>query len=129
MNVNKNVNHVRAGAPLLSGLLYASVWLAAGALLMSLLLYYGGLKESGLPAGALGLHGISTFAGGFVSGKRSGHKGWYFGGALGLLYGLLVLIVSFLAADAALSGRTAVLMLIAALSGAFGGMIGVNWKK
>ncbi|WP_148505268.1 TIGR04086 family membrane protein [Paenibacillus beijingensis] len=129
MNANKNVNHVRAGSPLLSGLLYASVWLAAGAVLLSLLLHYGGLKEDGLPAGALGIHGISTLAGGFVSGKRSGFKGWYYGGALGLIYGLLVLIISFLAADAALSSRTALLLLIAALAGSFGGMIGVNWKK
>ncbi|MGN7453242.1 TIGR04086 family membrane protein [Paenibacillus pasadenensis] len=129
MNPIKTVPKVRLGSPMLAGLVFAALWLALGALLLSLLLYAGSLNESSLPAWSLGIHGAAALCGGFTSGKRSGSKGWYHGGLLGLGYGLLVLIISFLAADAGIGARTGILFLIVALAGAFGGMVGVNLRK
>ncbi|MGG4146989.1 TIGR04086 family membrane protein [Paenibacillus algorifonticola] len=116
-------------SPILAGLLYAIIWLALGALLLSLLLHFGNMKESSLPAFATCIHGMSAFAGGLTSGKRSGMKGWYQGGLLGLLYGLTILLIGFLAADAGFSLHTALVLGITLLLGAFGGVIGVNLKK
>ncbi|CDN42433.1 MULTISPECIES: TIGR04086 family membrane protein [Paenibacillus] len=129
MNPIKNVQKVRIGSPMLGGLAYSGLWLALGALLLSLMLYAGNLSEDSLPAWALGIHGTASLCGGFTSGKRSGAKGWYHGGLLGLVYGLLVLVIGFLAADAGMSSKTGILFLIVALAGAFGGMIGVNLRK
>ena len=116
----------RLGSPVLAGLLYGGLWLAMGAILMSTLLYAGNLDEESMPAWSLGIHGVSSLCGGFTSGKRSGRRGWYYGGLLGIVYGLLVLMISFLAADAGVTGRTGILFLIVILAGACGGMAGVK---
>lgn len=130
MNSVKNVpKPPHIASPLLAGVLFSIVWLAVGALLLSLLLQFSNLKESSLPFYSMFVHGISALAGGFVSGKRSGMKGWYYGGFLGLLYGITILIIGFLAANASLSLHSALLLGTALLAGAFGGMIGVNVKK
>ncbi|SDT30775.1 putative membrane protein, TIGR04086 family [Paenibacillaceae bacterium GAS479] len=129
MHSIKNVPKMHLSSPMLAGIVSASLWLSLGALLMSLLLYGGNLSENSLPAWSLGVHGSAALCGGFTSGKRSGTKGWYHGGALGLVYGLMVLLISFLAADAGMSVRTGIMFLIVALAGALGGMVGVNLRK
>ncbi|QAY65183.1 TIGR04086 family membrane protein [Paenibacillus protaetiae] len=118
----------RMGSPFIKGLLYATIWLAVGALLLSSFLHYGNMKESSLPLYTMIVHGFCSFAGGFVSGKRSGRKGWYYGGLLGIVYAIIILIISFLAADAELSARSLTLLGIAFAAGAFGGMLGVNLR-
>lgn len=125
----KQVHSPKIGSPFLAGLLYSIVWLAIGALLLSLLLHFSSMKENSLPFYSMIVHGFSALAGGFVSGKRSGKKGWYYGGLLGLLYGIIILIISFLAADTGLSLRSLLLLLTAFLTGAIGGMIGVNLRR
>lgn len=112
-----------------SGILYAAIWLAIGALLLSTLLRFGNMQENQLPFYSLLVHGFAALAGGFISGKRSGSRGWYYGGMLGVLYGLLVLLVSFLASDTAVSLRTLIMIGESFLCGAFGGIIGVNAKR
>ncbi|GMK47245.1 TIGR04086 family membrane protein [Paenibacillus glycanilyticus] len=119
----------RIGSPLIAGVIYSIIWLAIGALLLSCLLYFSNMKENNLPQYSLAIHGFSALAGGFVSGKRSGMKGWYHGALLGLIYGITVLTIGFLAANSGLSGKSAIMLLAAMLAGAFGGMIGVNLKK
>ncbi|GLX69505.1 TIGR04086 family membrane protein [Paenibacillus glycanilyticus] len=130
MNSTKSiVRPPRIGSPLIAGVIFSIIWLAIGALLLSFLLYFSGMKENNLPQYSLAVHGFSALAGGFVSGKRSGAKGWYQGALLGLIYGITVLTIGFLAADSGLSAKSAMMLLAAVLAGAFGGMIGVNLKK
>lgn len=129
MSAMKSVPKVQIASPMFSGILYAAIWLAAGALLLSALLRWGNMQETDLPLYSLITHGLAALAGGFVSGKRSGRRGWYTGGMLGIVYGLLVLLVSFLAADAGLSERTLMMILETALCGALGGIFGVNAKR
>ncbi|MFC4809034.1 TIGR04086 family membrane protein [Paenibacillus sp. GCM10023250] len=129
MNAMKNVPKVHMSSPLLSGILYAAMWLAAGALLLSMMLRWGSMQESDLPTYSLFVHGCSALAGGFVSGRRSRQRGWYYGGALGLVYGLLILLIGFLASNTGFGGKTLTMMLETLLCGSFGGMIGVNTKR
>jgi len=129
VNPIKNVSKVSVSSPTLAGAMTACIWLAAGALLLSLLLRFGSMQESSLPMYALGLHGCSSFAGGFSSGKRSGRKGWYFGGALGVVYALLIVLIGFLSVNAGFSAHTWSLLAVVIPAGAIGGMIGVNLKK
>lgn len=114
---------------LLFGLFAAILWLGAGALLLSLLLRYGGLDERSLPALALAAHGISALAGGFTAGRRAGQKGWYIGLLLGSLYALIVLTIGFLAADAPLRLESLALLATAAAAGTLGGMFGVGTRR
>ncbi|WP_139990956.1 TIGR04086 family membrane protein [Paenibacillus paridis] len=116
-------------SPLLAGVLFSIIWLAIGALLLSLLLHFTDMKESSLSTNALLIHGFASLAGGFTTGRRSESKGWYNGAILGLLYGAAVILISFLASNAPISLHSAVVLGAALLTGAFGGMIGVNMKK
>jgi len=125
----KDVSKAPIASPLLAGILYAAIWLALGALTLSVLLKWGSLQEDQLPSSSLIVHGLAALAGGFVAGRRSGRKGWYYGAFLGFAYGLLVLLVGFLASDAAFNTRILTMIGIALASGAFGGMIGVNTKR
>ncbi|WP_028611799.1 TIGR04086 family membrane protein [Paenibacillus harenae] len=116
-------------SPLLAGVLFSIVWLAAGALLLSLLLHFTEIKESSLSGSAFLVHAAAALAGGFTAGRRSEKKGWYHGSILGLLYGIIIIIVSFLAQNASLSWHSFLLLGTALLAGALGGMIGVNLRK
>lgn len=117
------------GSPLLAGIAFSIIWLAAGALLLSLMLHLTSMKESNLGTYALLVHSISSLAGGLTAGKRSERKGWYNGSLLGCIYGVMVMIVSFLAANVAPSWNSALILGAALLAGALGGMIGVNLRK
>ncbi|MFC5402050.1 TIGR04086 family membrane protein [Cohnella soli] len=117
---------LRNASPVVSGLYWSGIWLALGALLLSALLTNSSFSESGMLPWVFGVHGCSALAGGFVSAKRSGRRGWYFGMANGLLYTLLLMTISFLATDASWTTAVPLLLLITCLSGAFGGMLGVN---
>ncbi|WCN38594.1 TIGR04086 family membrane protein [Aneurinibacillus uraniidurans] len=112
--------------PMLAGFVYALAIVLIGALVTSSLLAFSGTKESSLPLYVYMVNGLALFVGGFVSGKRSGEKGWYYGGLTGLLYFLFMLLVSFLGFDAKM-GMTQVYQLLMALAcSAMGGIIGVN---
>ncbi|MFC0212561.1 TIGR04086 family membrane protein [Paenibacillus chartarius] len=129
MNPINKVNQVRIASPLLSGLLYAFVMMAAGTLIVSLLLLWSNVQESSLPTYGKIVHGLSIFIGGWVAGKRSGSRGWYQGGILGALYAVTVGIVGFLAFDNSLNWAALALLGGAFAAGALGGMLGVNTRK
>jgi putative membrane protein (TIGR04086 family) len=116
----------RIASPVASGLYWSCIWLAIGAVVLSIMLTGSSVNETNLLPWVFGVHGFSSFAGGFVSARRARRKGWYFGIANGLMYTLLILIVSFLATDANWTSSVPILLLVTALSGAFGGMLGVN---
>ncbi len=117
---------LRNASPVASGLYWSGIWLAVGAIILSILLAGSSLKESDILPWVFGVHGFATLAGGFVSAKKSGRRGWYFGMANGLLYSALLLAISFLATDAGWSTAVPILLLVTCLSGAVGGMLGVN---
>ncbi|WP_027094343.1 TIGR04086 family membrane protein [Cohnella thermotolerans] len=120
------VSGIRIASPMLSGILWSIIWLAAGTLLLSMLLYSTSMAEKDVVPWVFGIHGFASLCGGFVSGRRSGRKGWSIGMATGLLYALLVLLTSFLANDVGWSVRIPLLLAATGLAGAFGGMLGVN---
>lgn len=126
MNRFPKVAGNRIASPLVSGLLWSVIWLAAGTLLISLLLYATSLNESDLVKWVFGIHGFASLCGGFTAAKKSGEKGWRIGLITGLFYAVLVLLASFLANDLGWSLRIPMMAGIAALAGAVGGMLGVN---
>ncbi|MBW7476246.1 TIGR04086 family membrane protein [Paenibacillus oenotherae] len=129
MNPMKNVPKVQMTSPILSGILYAAIWLSIGALILSALLRWGSMHENALPAYSLIVHGLAALAGGFIAGKRSGQRGWYYGCLLGFAYGIIVLLISFLANNSGMSGRTLIMLGETLLAGGIGGMFGVNAKR
>jgi putative membrane protein (TIGR04086 family) len=129
MNSISKISPPRISSPFLAGLVYTAMWLIVGVLAASLLLLLTDMQESDLTMYSFIIHGVAIFLGGMVSGKRAGNKGWYHGGLLGLLYGLIVAIIGFLAFDAGIKAQTPVLVTFCFLLGSLGGILGVNLKK
>ncbi len=116
-------------SPLFAGLVYAVAFMLAGTFLASLVMLGTNIPEKSWLGATLFIHGIAMLAGGVVSGRRSGSKGWYHGGMLGAIYTVVVWIIGFLAYDAGFSKEMLGLAAVALLAGALGGMIGINLKK
>ncbi|MCL6459714.1 MAG: TIGR04086 family membrane protein [Gorillibacterium sp.] len=116
-------------APILGGMIWAFGMMAAGALIFSLLLAFTDQKESSLPSATYVIHALSALIGGMVAGKKSGARGWYAGGATGILYAVLLYLIGFLGFDRGLQLQSLLLVAAAFAIGALGGIIGVNTKK
>lgn len=119
----------RINHPTLSGLWYAFFWMLLGALILSLLLHASLMEEEQLSLYSYIVHGIALLFGGLVSGKRSGKKGLYQGAITGLFYGVLLLLISFLALDHSIKLMDLILLLPAILIASTGGVFGVNLRK
>ncbi|MGZ9584765.1 TIGR04086 family membrane protein [Paenibacillus marinisediminis] len=129
MNSIQRVTQGPLKHPLVAGVFYGFIWLALEALALSILLSTGSAGEDNLVRYTYLVHSIACLFGGFTSGRRSGKKGWYFGGITGVIYMLLVLIIAFLAVDVKLGLDKWLLVLAAFAVGSLGGIIGVNMKK
>ncbi|ANS75475.1 hypothetical protein AWM70_13375 [Paenibacillus yonginensis] len=119
----------RIAGPTLSGLWYAYLWMMIGALFLSLLLKWSRFEEDSLSTFTYVVHAISVLAGSFVSGKRSERKGWYQGAITGILYAVLLFVISFLALDSSFKGGDLLYFIPAFLIGATGGIFGKNARK
>jgi putative membrane protein (TIGR04086 family) len=130
MNPIKGVQSgVRVGSPLLMGLLYSLVIMAAATVVVSLFLKFTSMQEGNMPSAVYIIHSLSLFIGGLVSGRRAGKRGWYYGGMMGILYSVVVVLIGFLSYDAALTLNTLILLVLSFVMGALGGMIGVNLRR
>ena len=63
-------------------------------LILTVLLYKAGLSEENINAGIILTYVISTFSGGFVIGKLAGVKKFLWGLLLGIMYFVLLLLIS-----------------------------------
>lgn len=125
----RRIFSLRINSPVLSGLLYAFMWMLLGAFALSLLLWASNLSEDDLSFYTFLVHGAAALFGGLVSGKRSGSRGWYYGFLTGLFYGVILLLIGFLALDSSLTLGDAALTAAVLVSGSIGGMFGVNLRK
>jgi putative membrane protein (TIGR04086 family) len=129
MNPIPKIGQTRISNPFLSGLIYSFIWLGAAAVAMSLLLAFAGFQEGSLASYSYPVHALAVGLGGFVTGKRAGTKGWSNGGIMGMIYGILIAMISFLGFDTDFDMTMLWVMSISAVAGAFGGIFGVNAKK
>ena len=79
---------------MLKALLCAYVVTGIMLLILTILLYKAGLSEENVNAGIILTYVISTFAGGFVIGKLTGVKKFLWGLLAGILYFVLLLLIS-----------------------------------
>jgi putative membrane protein (TIGR04086 family) len=126
----KKAADIRMTSPLFTGMIYSFFSMGIAALILSLLLSFTKQNEDSLPFITYLVHAASVFIGSYVCGKRTGNKGWYHGGLLGLLYGIIILTVGFLAWDHGFFAVHSLVWIVSAfLIGALGGIIGVNNTK
>ncbi|NGQ94265.1 TIGR04086 family membrane protein [Brevibacillus sp. SYP-B805] len=113
-------------ASVMTGLVYTFCLVLIGSLITALLLAFTSLRESTLPYFTYTINVISLLVGGFITGRRCGAKGWYYGGLTGGAYFLLVLLVGFLGFDVSMKLTTLFYLIGAFVIAAAGGVIGVN---
>lgn len=80
---------------ILKALLCAYVLTGILLLLLTLLFYKMKLDEGKVTAGIIGIYVISTFVGGFVAGKLAKVRKFAWGLMIGILYFVLLLLISF----------------------------------
>lgn len=130
MNLKTIANSTKKNThPVFSGLIYAFIITIGFIIIYSFLLYFTSLSDSHLSRLTYIITAISLTSGGFVSGKRAGQKGWYYGGFTGLTYGLILAIIAFLAFDASFNLNGLALIVLTFLFGSLGGIFGVNTSK
>ncbi len=84
----------QASVRILKSLLCAYAATGIMLLILTLLLYKAGLSEENVNAGIILTYIISTFAGGFVIGKLMGARKFLWGLLTGVLYFVLLLLIS-----------------------------------
>ncbi|SET69378.1 TIGR04086 family membrane protein [Paenibacillus sp. NFR01] len=129
MQFIRNLFSWKLSSPVLSGLLRAFMWMLLGALVLSLLLWGSGMSEQDLSTYTYIVHGVAAAFGGLAAGRKASSRGWYQGALTGILYGIIVLLVGFLALDSSPAGMDLLWVLAAAGISALGGMFGVNLQK
>ncbi|MHA0858368.1 TIGR04086 family membrane protein [Paenibacillus sp. CMAA1364] len=129
MQYIRQIFSFRVSNPILAGLCYAFAWMMIGAFILSLVLWLSGLQEQELTKYTYIIHALSCIMGGIVSGKRSSHKGWMRGALTGLCYGIIILLVGFLALDGSSTFINATWIVASIISGAIGGVLGINLKN
>lgn len=115
--------------PIASGLVYGLGSTLALAVLLSLLLFLSGMKESSLNSWIYMIHMTSLLIGGYVTGRRKGQRGWYYGALLGIVYALIIGLIGYLGFDTALTWKSLITLLLCIFSASLGGIIGVNTAK
>jgi putative membrane protein (TIGR04086 family) len=125
----KNATTVRFSSPLFSGMVYAFITMAISSLIYSFVLTLTNQSEDSLTFFAYLIHAMAIFIGSYACGKRINNKGWYFGGILGLVYAIIIILIGFLSMDNGISFHTLIALIAAYLIGALGGILGVNHTK
>lgn len=95
----------------------------------ALMLKFTSLGSSQLPAISYAINALALLLGGFVSGRKAGQRGWYYGGLQGIIYAVILVLISFLAYDSRMMINPLVFVICAFLAGALGGISGVNTKN
>ena len=110
---------------ILKALLCAYVMTGILLLILTVLLYKAGLSEENINAGIILTYVISTFSGGFVIGKLAGVKKFLWGLLLGIMYFVLLLLISlgiYLSLQSVLMNLVTTFLLCAG-GGMLGGMV------
>lgn len=114
---------------IIAGLVYAFIGMGIFTIIVSVFLLLTSIKEESLTFYIFLIHSISVLIGGYVTGKRAGRRGWYYGGLLGLFYIIIIYLVGFLAFDSTFDLYSLFMLVLAFAIGALGGIFGVNSHK
>lgn len=117
-------------SPWIAGQLSLWGFVLFGSFVTSLILHYSSLHiSSNLNTITFAINGGGLLLSGFVAGHTSGRKGWFYGGAQGLIFALTLLAVSFLAFDTGMRINPLLFSTFAFGTSAIGGILGMNFRK
>jgi putative membrane protein (TIGR04086 family) len=111
--------------PVLYGLTYALFWAVIGAVIITLWAHFGSMTNRGVMIGAYIVHCLAVLFGAIAGSRAASERGWYYGGMTGLIYALIMVGLSLLVYSSfSFDAQGLFRVLIMALIGAFGGILG-----
>lgn len=110
----------------LYGVLTIFILVIGASLLSSLVLRYTNVAESSFFWILIAFSFVAMFIGGFISGGRSGEKGWFAGVLTALFYSFIVLFTQYLSFNLWFDMQQIGMHAGYLIAAVFGGMIGVN---
>jgi putative membrane protein (TIGR04086 family) len=111
---------------ILAGLLLMLIIVFVGALATTLLFQFTNISERQMPIFTYTVNAISLIVGGFIAGRKAGERGWFYGGLTGIFYGIILLLIAFLAFDLSFSLKSLASLVSCFAISAIGGIFGVN---
>lgn len=127
---NADIRPAKLPRYLLKGLITSLIITFAALLLLSVIITYTPLNEAFADTAVAVITYIAIAAGGFSAAKGTRGRGWLTGIISALLYILIMWITSSaVRGNMHIDGGSAVNMLISLLSGAFGGIVGINIRN
>ncbi|WP_280768615.1 TIGR04086 family membrane protein [Salipaludibacillus daqingensis] len=112
----------------LYGVLTIFILVIGASLISSLILRFSNVSESSFFWILVGFSFVAMFIGGFISGGRSGERGWFAGTLTALIYSVIVLFTQFLSFDQWFDTQQMGMHAGYMVAAIFGGMIGVNTR-
>lgn len=97
--------------------------------LVSLLYYFNIISDNAINYLKLFIAAISMLIGGIYIGNNSTKKGWLEGLKVGFIMIIIFFIISYLAFDKGINGKTLIYYFILLASSMLGSMIGINKRK
>lgn len=98
-------------------------------LILSIVLSFSEIKENVIMPTVIFMSSFSILVGGFLVAKKMNEKGIVYGSLLGLIYMvILYLISSILNFDFSLNVNAVIMIVLGIVGGAIGGVLGVNLK-
>lgn len=128
MDGGESMDRFLGRSPLLAGLIAVWLLVITGSLVTAMVLHYTDVSEQNFNYFSYTINTIALLFGGWISGRKSGHKGWYYGAITGLLYAVIVYLIGFLAFDTSLDWKSVLHVAGAIAIAALGGMMGVNTR-
>ncbi|MBU9720695.1 MULTISPECIES: TIGR04086 family membrane protein [Bacillaceae] len=110
----------------LYGILTILILVILASLVSSTILRFTSIEEGNFTWILLGFSFLAVFVGGFISGGRSGQKGWLAGGTTAVLYTLVIFFVQFLGFNEAFDAQQWLIHSGYLIAAVFGGIFGVN---
>ena len=98
--------------------------------IFAIVLTYTSVSENTIVPVIIVVTGISILVGTILESRKIVKNGIWLGGIIGLVYVLILYIISsLLNADFSINTQSFILILVAIFSGMIGGIIGVNYRK
>ncbi|WP_067619588.1 TIGR04086 family membrane protein [Alicyclobacillus acidiphilus] len=115
--------------PVVYGCLWGLFIALIGTLIVFLLAQYGGLQAGGVTVAAYITHCFAVLFGGIAAARQVESRGWFHGGLTGLLYALFMISIGLFVYNTFTMDASGLFrVLLMAVIGAFGGMIGTSTR-
>lgn len=130
MSAARGAMSVVRRVPVLYGLTYALFWVVILAILVTLWGHFGNLSNRALVVAAYIIHCASVLIGAIAGSRAAAERGWYYGGFVGLIYSLIMVLLSLLVYSSfSFDVQGLFRVVIMTLIGAFGGILGAATRS